>query len=147
MSSTLKSTLIRIGFIVVIFIAAFFIFRLILPKSESVQIEAKPSDQENREKIANDLFSKFLTTYKGFNIPKRQRLKDFTVREIAIIESNETSFRFTVKYSLRTTVKDSDWHVGSGDPAEKNWINNKFSYVDVELRDKHYVIVSYGTGP
>ncbi len=139
----MKSILIKIGFILLFIIAAFFVFRFIVPRTESIKIETQSN---NNEEIAQQLFSKFLTSYKGINIPKKQRLKDFSINGINIIKENQNAFTFTVKYSLRTYVKESEWLVGSGEAAEKNWIKDKFSYVEVEKKDDNYMIVRYGTG-
>lgn len=131
-----------------IFIAVYFV-RCLYPGSyrpdSKVSIETSST---NLNEVASMLSDKYLSQYKKFNVIKRDRLKDYTINSVDIIQDTKTpdSFEFILAYSVKPDSLDSYWVAGNGEQG-LIWIRNKAAFVQVEKSGDKYVITSMGTGP
>lgn len=94
---------------------------------------------------AERLFREYLTGYQRATV--EDRLEDFTINTIEIVEKRENGFVFTVSYDVKPAAANSDWIAGNGAVGPDGWIVGKFNFVTVEDVDGGPVITGQGTGP
>ncbi len=98
--------------------------------------------------IARLLFEKYLDHYRGKNIIKTKRIKNYKIGGINFVKGDSAGFTFTVIYSVHC-IKESyiEWRAGNGRIGNNYWIINKSVFVDVIKEKEKYTVKEIYTGP
>jgi len=127
-----------------------------IPKQE-VKISGSEvlENKDNYEKIATDLMQNYLNQYKSVNVVENKKLVSYKINKIDVgsFDDKDQCFRFTVDFSVKTTIKPvegnmvkSDWVAGNGSMGNDNWINNKSLVFSVLKQNDIYKLIDAGTG-
>lgn len=85
-----------------------------------------------QQQIAEKLMDERLKSFKSRAVSKRLRIKDYKIFFVYIHKQLNSGFVFTVDYSVKPAIVESDWRAGNGAYNEKSgWSESKFLFVRV----------------
>jgi len=99
------------------------------------------------EEIARTFLEKYFKHYMENTVPIEERLKDFRIDRIDIKEESPNGIYFTVSFSVKPSISNSDWMAGNGVIKENGWMEKKFWFVTVKKEGNTYIMEGWGTGP
>jgi len=109
-----------------------------------------PQDEIILEEIAYKVMEDYLDTYKSSDVPIKNRLRGYLIKEINIDITEDQCFGFSVLFSVETfrDIDDDNWTdwVAENGELSGNWVNNKFMFIDVLKENNNYKIINMGTG-
>ncbi|MBE3578443.1 hypothetical protein [Caldanaerobacter subterraneus] len=76
------------------------------------------------EEIARTFLEKYFKHYMENTVPIEERLKDFRIDRIDIKEESPNGIYFTVSFSVKPSISNSDWMAGNGVIKENGWKRN-----------------------
>ncbi len=89
-------------------------------------------ETDDKEFIARTLFDNYLKQYLSEDFSSKNRLTDYTIDNINVVEdlSKESCFSFNVSFSVDPSQGNSYWFSGNGKIQENGWITGKYLAVD-----------------
>lgn len=109
-------------------------------------------------KAAELLLEKHLEQSRSPKVPEPGRIEDYEIVKVGTEDARlglnieltwdkGKDFEYFVEYNVQTTVQNSHWVAGNGEPGDDNWINDKEGFISFHKVLFYYVYDSIGTGP
>lgn len=84
------------------------------------------------EDAAGKLFIVYLEHYKKSDIPEAERIKDYRIDDVKIINSSGTDYVICAKFSVQCTENSPMW-TGDGSVKNNRWIEGKTLYITASM--------------
>lgn len=100
----------------------------------------------NPGNVASILIEKYLQHYMDNSIPESDRLEDYIINKIDMVEESDRGLVFSVSFSVQGVSEQSSWRAGNGTIKENGWIEDKFMFVKVIQEGNSFTMTEWNTG-